>query len=73
MPIGNLKYFNRYRAFGFLRPIEPEGGDDVFVHLEALSAIGVPAPKLGSRYQFTIATSPRDGRTVATDLVAVDQ
>ena len=46
---GTVKWFNDEKGFGF---IEREGGKDVFVHITALEASGLPALDEGAKVTF---------------------
>ncbi len=47
---GTVKFFNQDKGFGF---ITPEGGaKDVFVHISALQAAGIPGLKDGQLVTF---------------------
>jgi CspA family cold shock protein len=47
---GTVKFFNQDKGFGF---ITPEGGaKDVFVHISALQAAGIPGLKDGQEVTF---------------------
>lgn len=45
---GILKSWNAERGFGFIQPTQ--SGDDVFVHIKALPALGARPPRLNSAF-----------------------
>lgn len=47
---GTVKFFNHSRGFGFITP--DDGGKDVFVHITALEASGLPALDEGAKVSF---------------------
>lgn len=47
---GTVKFFNHSRGFGFITP--DDGGKDVFVHVTALEASGLPALDEGAKVTF---------------------
>ncbi len=47
---GTVKFFNHSRGFGFITP--DDGGKDVFVHITALEASGLPALDEGAKVTF---------------------
>lgn len=55
MPSGKVKWYNAEKGFGFL---SQEGGDDVYVHADALPE-GVTELKPGQRVEFGIAQGRR--------------
>lgn len=55
MPTGKVKWFNAEKGFGFL---SQEGGEDVYVHVEALPA-GLKDLKPGTRVEYGIAQGRR--------------
>lgn len=55
MPTGKVKFFNAEKGFGFL---SQEGGEDVFVHAEALPE-GVTDLKPGTRVEYGIGQGRR--------------
>jgi CspA family cold shock protein len=55
VPTGKVKWFSADKGFGFL---SREGGDDVFVHRDALPA-GTTELKPGQRVEFGIAQGRR--------------
>ena len=55
MPTGKVKWFDADKGFGFL---SREGGDDVYVHADALPQ-GVTSLKQGARVEFGIVSGRR--------------
>ena len=55
MPTGKVKWFSAEKGFGFL---SREGGDDVFVHRDALP-VGTTELKPGQRVEFGVAQGRR--------------
>lgn len=55
MPTGKVKWFSSEKGFGFL---SREGGDDVFVHRDALP-VGTTELKPGQRVEFGVAQGRR--------------
>mgnify|MGYP006272496025 CR=1 FL=1 len=65
MATGTVKWFNATKGFGF---IEPEsGGKDVFVHITAVQAAGLPGLDDGQKVTYEIEAG-RDGRESASQL-----
>ncbi|MDO9545828.1 MAG: cold-shock protein [Pelolinea sp.] len=48
---GTVKWFNGSKGYGF---IEREGGDDVFVHFNAIVGDGYKNLEEGQRVEFTV-------------------
>lgn len=65
MASGTVKWFNKAKGFGFIAP--DEGGDDVFVHISAVKAAGLPDLAEDQRLSFELAEGP-NGRTTAAGL-----
>ncbi len=49
--IGTVKWFNSSKGFGF---ISREGGDDVFVHFQAIVSDGYRSLQEGQKVEFTV-------------------
>jgi CspA family cold shock protein len=56
MAIGNVKWFNDAKGFGF---ITQEGGEDVFVHFSAIQASGFKSLAEGDRVEFEVTRGPK--------------
>lgn len=65
MAIGEVKWFNRAKGFGFIRP--DLGPKDVFVHVSAVHRAGLDGLEDGQRIEFEL-TQLGDGRLLATGL-----
>lgn len=65
MAIGEVKWFNRAKGFGFIRP--DLGPRDVFVHVSAVHRAGLEALDDGQRVEFELVQLG-DGRLLATGL-----
>ena len=61
MPTGKVKWFSAEKGFGFL---SREGGDDVFVHRDALPT-GVTELKPGQRVEFGVAQGRRGDQALS--------
>ncbi len=68
MATGKVKWFNPTKGFGFIQP--DQGGEDVFVHISALTAAGIQALQDGQPIEFELVTSR--GRTSAGNLQIID-
>lgn len=64
MATGTVKWFNATKGFGFIQP--EQGGSDVFVHISALQAAGIPTLNEGQRVSYDLAESR--GKTAAANL-----
>ncbi|WP_339642882.1 cold-shock protein [Jannaschia helgolandensis] len=69
MAVGTVKWFNATKGFGFIAP--DDGGKDIFVHISAVEQAGLTGLRDNQKVQFELRDG-RDGRTSATDLVALD-
>lgn len=69
MARGEVKWFNRKKGFGFIRP--DIGSRDVFVHVSALHQSNLRVLEDGQRVEFEL-TQLQDGRIAAAGLRIVD-
>lgn len=70
MPInGTVKFFNHSRGFGFIAP--EDGSKDVFVHVTALEASGIPSIDEGDKVTFEIEDDPRGRGKQAASIALV--
>ena len=60
MQTGTVKFFNSTKGFGF---IQPESGEDVFVHISALQRSGIDGLQEGDKVSFDTAIDQRSGKT----------
>ena len=70
MKNGTVKFFNSSKGFGF---IQPENGDDVFVHVSALEQAGLNGLQEGDKVTFTTAINERSGKTAVDTIAMADQ
>lgn len=67
MPAGVVKWFNKTKGYGFIKPDDADR--DVFVHISAVEKAGMAELTEGQRVTFEIEKS-RDGKTCAGSLRA---
>lgn len=68
MATGKVKWFDKAKGYGFIRP--DDGSKDVFVHISAVERAGLGTLAEGQKVQFELARG-RDGRTSAENLKAL--
>jgi len=66
---GEVKWFNRKKGFGFIRP--DVGTRDVFVHVSALHQSNISSLEDGQRVEFEL-TQLADGRTSAMGIRIIE-
>ena len=62
---GTVKFFNSSKGFGF---IQPESGDDVFVHISSLQRCGLDGLQEGDKVSFDTAVDKRSGKTAVDNI-----
>ena len=67
MTIGQVKFFNTTKGFGFIAP--EGGGKDVFVHVTAVQAAGLRGLNEGQRVNFEVEADKRGPKAVNLKLV----
>jgi CspA family cold shock protein len=60
---GTVKWFNAEKGFGF---IQVEGGDDVFVHISAITGEGFKNHEEGQRVELNVVGEVYDATTAKT-------
>ena len=68
MAIGNVKWFNPTKGFGFIEP--EDGSQDAFVHISAVEQAGLSELNEGQKVEYELETG-RNGKTSATSLSIV--
>ena len=56
MAVGTVKWFNADKGYGF---IQPESGEDVFVHFSAIQMSGYRSLNEGQTVEFDVAQGPK--------------
>ena len=56
MTVGTVKWFNADKGYGF---IQPESGEDVFVHFSAIQMGGYRSLNEGQTVEFDVAQGPK--------------
>lgn len=66
---GTVKFFNATKGFGFIA--NDNGGDDVFVHITAVSLQEGETLTEGQKVTFDVETDARNGKLRAANVVIV--
>ncbi|KQS75160.1 cold-shock protein [Rhizobium sp. Leaf384] len=64
MAVGKVKFFNDDKGFGFITP--EDGGQDVFVHVSALSRGG--SLREGDKVSFEVGEDRKTGKSKAENV-----
>ena len=67
MPIGNVKFFNTDKGYGFIS--NEDGSGDSFVHITAVERAGMATLNKDQRLSYELETG-RNGKTSAINLQA---
>lgn len=67
---GTVKFFNAEKGFGFITP--EDGGKDIFVHISAVQASGLPGLADGQKVSFETEPDRRGKGPKAINLVVED-
>lgn len=67
MPIGNVKFFNIDKGYGFIS--NEDGSGDSFVHITAVERAGMATLNKDQRLSYELETG-RNGKTSAVNLEA---
>lgn len=67
MPIGNVKFFNNDKGYGFIA--NADGSGDSFVHISAVERAGMMTLNKEQRVSYELETG-RDGKVSAVNLEA---
>ena len=65
MPIGNVKFFDTSKGYGFIT--NEAGGKDAFVHVSAVEAAGMHTLEKEQRISYELENDKR-GKTSAVNL-----
>ena len=69
MPIGNVKFFNSDKGYGFIAAAD--GSGDSFVHITAVERAGMATIREGQKLNYELETG-RDGKMSAVNLAAAE-
>ncbi len=64
--IGTVKWFNDQKGFGFIQP--ENGGEDVFVHRNAVERAGMHTLTEGQKISYDLQRDPKKGKDSAANL-----
>jgi CspA family cold shock protein len=56
MQVGEVKWFNNTKGYGFIRK---EDGSDIFVHFSAIVGEGYKTLEQGQKVQFEVGNGPK--------------
>jgi cold shock protein len=66
MRTGIVKWFNSWKGYGFIKPVD--GGFNVYVHISAVERAGLAELKEGQKINFDIVADERTGEVFAENL-----
>ena len=63
---GTVKFFNATKGYGFIKP--EDGSSDIFVHITAVQAAGIPEIVEGTKLSYELQDDKRGRGKQATEL-----
>ncbi len=63
---GTVKFFNTSKGYGFIKP--EDGSKDIFVHITAVQAAGIPEITEGMKLSYELQDDRRGRGQQATEL-----
>ena len=63
---GTVKFFNATKGYGFIEP--EDGSKDIFVHITAVQAAGIPEITEGTKLSYELQDDKRGRGKQATEL-----
>ena len=66
MRTGTVKWFNSWKGYGFIKPVD--GGFDVYVHISAVERAGLRELREGQRVAFEVVVDRKTGKSAAENL-----
>lgn len=66
MSTGTVKWFNETKGYGFITP--DQGGNDIFVHISAVTRAGLRALNEGQKISFDLEPDRKTGKNAAVNL-----
>lgn len=68
MARGTVKWFNDAKGYGFIA--QENGGDDVFVHFQAIQAEGFKSLREGQTVEFEVVEGPKGKQAANVTIVS---
>jgi len=68
MARGTVKWFNDAKGYGFIS--QEDGGEDVFVHFQAIQAEGFKTLREGQTVDFEIVNGPKGKQAANVTIVS---
>jgi CspA family cold shock protein len=68
MARGSVKWFNNAKGYGFIA--QDEGGEDVFVHFQAIQSEGFKTLREGQTVEFELVEGPKGKQAANVTIVS---